>query len=82
MIAELARRVAELARRVAATERQLTWGQIIETAPAVTVRFAGDQATEGTINLKASTLVLTTGDKVLLARIGSQWVIVCTLGAT
>lgn len=59
----------------------ITWGVIVSIGPPISVRFAGDTA-DIEVGLKNEDVTLADTDKVLLVRAGSQWCIVCTLGAT
>lgn len=53
---------------------QIAWGSIISTSP-LAVRFAGDTS-DTSIDLWLASYTPVTNDRVMLMKVGSQWVIV------
>ena len=59
--------------------QQIAWGEITALSP-VAVRLSGDTL-DTPVAVKNTALTLATNQKVLLAKAGNGWVIVCILGA-
>lgn len=53
----------------------IVWGQVTGVSPTK-VRFAGDTSGDIEVSLRLSAYTPTTTDKVLLLKVGTQWVII------
>lgn len=71
----LAEVIADLTAQAADKQRQVSWGQVIDTSPTL-IRFAGDASGDTQVDLRLSAYTPTTGDKVLLIRVGTGWCVV------
>ena len=73
MVRELLNLIRALNRRVDVVEQQLKFGLVTGVSPT-SVRFPGDTGTS-VIALSMDSYSPTTNDRVVLARVGSQWII-------